>query len=181
MVKAHTFGAFLSPNGGWRVGAWYLIPRVGTHPLGPYSHWFFTRLLCLFSPQVFIHTLPLWGFRVFTCLLWGVLCCSLVALFLLVPSKVKPWGERSGLRRVSLLVYEDFRASRLVDGSGRASGCCGAWEFMPCARCIKVASIRCTTVLTASTPSSTYVKRCVCSSSSMVDSGLFWVGPWTCS
>ena len=85
-------------------------------------------------------------------------CCPLVGLFLLVLAEVELWGERSGLRRVSLLVYEDFRASILVDGPSRASGCRRAWELIPYAKCAKEASICSIVTLTASTSHSTCVK-----------------------
>ena len=111
----------------------------------------------------------------------GVVRYPLVALFLLLLAEVEPWRECSGLWRVSPLVYEDFWVSRLVDGLGQASCYCGAWEFMSWARCARVASIRSIVALTASTSRSTCVKCYVCSFSSMVESWLFWAGPWTCS
>ena len=76
--------------------------------------------------------------------------------------EVEPCEERSSLRWVSPFVYEVIKFSCLVDGLRSSSDYHGIWEFMFCARCIRVASIRSTVVLTTFTSHSTCVNLRVC-------------------
>ena len=77
--------------------------------------------------------------------------CPLVASFLFILADVKPCGEYSGLRWVSLFVYEDHHSSHLVGWLLYGSSCRGIWKYRFCISCIKFSSIHSTAARIIST------------------------------
>ena len=90
IIRSLHISAFLNLNGGWRVGACNLSPRVNTCLLSPYSpqvfirplpfhsHWAFTCLMLLRIPRVNTH--PLWCVHAAHSLPHSFLCWQMQSL-----------------------------------------------------------------------------------------------------